>query len=73
MTKAEFLSLKTSEEMLKALQEDDEIRAIATSEKLYDVFNRKSSDEYKAFMIEHFGYYDPNIHFDPMPNDPTVR
>ena len=73
MTKAEFLSLKTSEEMLKALQEDEEIRAIAISEKLYDVFNRKSSDEYKAFMIEHFGSYDPNIHFDPIPNDPTVR
>lgn len=73
MKKADFLKIKSSGEMLKALQEDEEIRAIAAAEKLYAAFNKKCAAEAKARQIERFGRYDPNIHFDPMPNDPTVR
>lgn len=70
MTKDEYMNLHHSGKMLEAIKADPALRA---DKDCLRALNVQAEEEEKAWQIEHFGHYDPDILFDPLPRDPNNR
>lgn len=64
MTKGEFRNLPDSGAMLEAIKMSKDM---SNNPELWSILNRKVEEEEKAWQIEHFGHYDPDLLFDPLP------
>lgn len=60
MTKDEFLKLKTSSEMWKALVAHPELR----TKELEGVFQNLREKEFEDRIVAQYGFYNPDMHYD---------
>lgn len=65
MTMEEFLQL-SAKDMLDVIKNDPDFRHNPEAGK---AFNKKAFEDYKKWMIEDFGYYDPDLHLDLLPRN----
>ena len=62
MTMEEFLQLP-AKDMLDVIKTDPDFRNNSDAGK---AFNKKAFEDHKKWMIEHFGFYDPEFYFHPL-------
>lgn len=64
MTKEEFRNLPDYGAMRKIFMASEEMQK---DSEFIRILKEKWEEEEKAWQIEHFGHYDPDLLFDPMP------